>query len=303
MQIVQHNNLTWIDINSPTKKDVEYLRENFNFDKTILDELLVSTVRPKVDEHDGYLFTVLHFPIFIKRQNRTFSRELDFLITKDALITIHYKTIEPLQMLLDECAMRGITREKVLGKETGHILYHIIEALFEFSFRELEHIQEKIDNIEAKMFKNREKEIIEEMSIVRRDIASFTGAIKPQKATLNSLTVRGPSFFGKEMKPYFTDMLGDYARVISMLENHKEVIESLHDTNESLLSTRTNEVMKILTIFAVVVFPLTLVAAIFGMNTTTLPIVGLPNDFWIIMGIMVLATVGMFWYFKSKKWM
>ena len=152
------------------------------------------------------------------------------------------------------------------------------------------------------MFKNAERKIIEDISIVRRDIANFIRTIKPQKTILNSLMARGPEFFGKEMKPYFTDMIGDYTRVVNALENHKEIIEALHDTNESLLTTRTNEIIKVLTLFAVIVFPLTLIAAIFGMNTKILPIVGRPNDFWIVMGIMIMATIGMFGYFKYKKW-
>ena len=302
MQTIKYNNLTWIDINNPNQKDIEYLKENFNFHHFILDELLKPTMRPKVEKYDRYIFMVLHFPIFIQRIKRTFAREIDLLITPDAVITIHYESIEPLQEFLDKCVMKGEIREKTMSKSAGHLIYYIIENLFDFSFRELDHIQQKIDKIESKMFKNAERKIIEDISIVRRDIANFIRTIKPQKTILNSLMARGPEFFGKEMKPYFTDMIGDYTRVVNELENHKEIIEALHDTNESLLTTRTNEIIKVLTLFAVIVFPLTLIAAIFGMNTKILPIVGRPNDFWIVMGIMIMATIGMFGYFKYKKW-
>ncbi|MEK7627739.1 MAG: magnesium transporter CorA family protein [Patescibacteria group bacterium] len=302
MQTIKYNNLTWIDINNPNQKDIEYLKENFNFHHFILDELLKPTMRPKVEKYDRYIFMVLHFPIFIQRIKRTFAREIDLLITPDAVITIHYESIEPLQEFLDKCVMKGEIREKTMSKSAGHLIYYIIENLFDFSFRELDHIQQKIDKIESKMFKNAERKIIEDISIVRRDIANFIRTIKPQKTILNSLMARGPEFFGKEMKPYFTDMIGDYTRVVNALENHKEIIEALHDTNESLLTTRTNEIIKVLTLFAVIVFPLTLIAAIFGMNTKILPIVGRPNDFWIVMGIMIMATIGMFGYFKYKKW-
>lgn len=294
--------MTWIDINNPAKKDVDYLKKHFNFHQFILDELLIPTVRPKVDEYNGYLFMVLHFPIFVKRQKRTFSREIDFLITKDIIITIRYEAIEPLQTLFDECTLQGIKREKIMGKTTGYFMYQIIEALFDFSFRELDHIQQKINHIEGEMFRRMEQKIIEDISMVRRDIANFIRTIKPQKTILDSLAARGSKFFGEEMEPYFTDMLGDHTRVINMLENHKEIIEALHDTNESLLTIRTNEIMKILTIFAVIVFPLSLLAAIFGMNTVILPIVGLPYDFWLIIGIMAAATITMFGYFKWKRW-
>src|SRR3990167_3308178 len=116
MQIIKHNNLTWIDINNPTPKDTEYLKDNFHFDQFILDELFVPTVRPKVEEYNHYLFMVLHFPIFIPRKKRTFSREIDFIITKDAIITAHYAAIEPLQVLFDSCSLSGANKEKAFGK-------------------------------------------------------------------------------------------------------------------------------------------------------------------------------------------
>ena len=303
MQIIKHNNLTWIDINNPTPKDIEYLKDNFHFDQFILDELFVPTVRPKVEEYNHYLFMVLHFPIFIPRKKRTFSREIDFIITKDAIITAHYAAIEPLQVLFDSCSLSGANKEKAFGKNTGNLLYKIIEALFEFSFRELNHIQQKIDEVEEEISRNPDATIIEDIAIVRRDVANFIRTVRPQKTIFNSLAIRGSRFFGEQMEPYITDMLGDYARVMDALENHKEIIEALHDTHESLLTTRTNEIMKTLTILALTVFPLTLIAAIFSMNTQIMPIVGQPNDFWIILGIMLASTIGIFSYFKMKKWL
>lgn len=303
MQIIKHNGLVWIDINNPAEKDIDYLKKNFLFNSFTVKELQVPTVRPKVEEYDKYLFMVLHFPIFIKRQKRTFSREIDILITDNTVVTIHYESVEPLQALIDKCSLKGMEKEKTMGKTAGYLMYRIIEELFDFSFREIDHIQKKIDEIEKKMFKGVEQKIIEDISIVRRDVVNFIRTIKPQNTILSSLAARGPIFFGSQMKPYFIDMIGDYTRVMNALENHKEIIETLQDTNESLLTIKTNEIMKILTLFAVIVFPLTLIAAIFGMNTETLPIVGLESDFWIVMIIMVMATIVMFGYFKMKKWL
>jgi len=117
------------------------------------------------------------------------------------------------------------------------------------------------------------------------------------------LKERGKEFFGKINEPYFTDIIGDHIRVWNLLENNKETIESLQQANDSLLSHRTNRIMKIITLFAVIVFPLTLIAAIFGMNTNHLPIVGMRYDFWIILGLMILGMTFMIILFKVKKWL
>ena len=183
----------------------------------------------------------------------------------------------------------------------------MLQELNKFSLRQIDHITRKIDVIEKAVFeesrlKNEEK-LVEDISVIRRDILDFRRAIKPQDTILESLKIRGTEFFGKLTKPYFSDIIGDHMRVWELLENHKETIESLQEANDSLLSHRTNRIMKLITLFAVIVFPLTLLASLFGMNTRHTPIIGINHDFWIIVGIMIIGTTAMLIVFKKKKWL
>lgn len=304
MEKVKIKNLTWIDIIDPDKKDLKYLGGTFNFHPIVLRELLSPTLRPKVEHYDGYLFMVLHFPIYNPKEKETKSMELDFLMTKDTLITIRYGKIQALQELRKKCR----SDEKIINKDSVAIFLHcMLEELNSFSLRQLDHITKKIDAIQKKIFKSRtpkqENEMVEKISLIRMDILNFRRTIKPQSAILKSLKSRGTDFFGRSMQPYFIDIIGDYLRVWDLLENHKETIESLQGTNDSLLTNKANRVMGVLTMFAVVVFPLTLIAAIFGMNTKILPLVGIAHDFWIILSIMLIGTATMLVLFKIKKWL
>jgi magnesium transporter len=305
MDKVKIQNLTWIDIIDPDKKDLKFLEETFNFHPIVLKELTSPALRPKVEDYDGYIFMILHFPIYSPDEKTTQSVELDFLITHDTLITIRYGKLQPLQDLWKKC--QKDEEVPVLRGSSALLLHCILQELNNFSLRQIDHITKKIDDVEKKIFKikstKEETEIVEKITLIRRDILDFRRTIKPQAAILKSLKTRGIEFFGKKLMPYFIDIMGDYSGIWDLLENHKETIESLQEANDSLLSNRTNLVMKVLTMFAVIVFPLTLLAAIFGMNTQYLPIVGMKHDFWIVLIIMTIGTVIMLLLFKKKKWL
>ncbi len=304
MNIIKHKKNIWIDVKNPSKKDLDYLKKKFKFHPVTLDELLTPTIRPRVEHYDHYLFMVIHFPFYDSQKKTNKSIEVDFLITPNALITVHYEDLLPLKQFLAKCQTDRTSRERALSETPALLLHCILEKLYNFSLRQLDHISKKVNQIEDKTFKEGGSEkVVKIISWVRRDIFDFRKTIKPQKTVLESLKIRGLKFFGKDMRPYFMDIIGDYIRVWNILENHKETIEALRETNDSLVSNRTNRIMRILTIFSVIVFPLTLLASIFGMNTQFLPLVGHEYDFWMIFGIMLVATAGMLVFFKKQKWL
>ena len=303
MDTIKTKKISWIDIKNPSKKDLNYLKKNFDFHPITLKELLSPTIRPKVEHYDSYLYMVIHFPVYNSEKQTTESVETDFLITKNTLITVHYEELPPMKKFWSKCYIDKEIREHNFGETTAFLLYNILQALYNFSLRQLDHISKKVNQIENQMFKEKGSEaIVEKISFARREVLDFRKTIKPQKTIIDSLKIRGIEFFGKKMKPYFMDIIGDYVRVWNLLESHKETIQALRETNDSLVSNRTNKIMKALTVFAVIVFPLTLLATIFGMNASNLPIIGHRYDFWIIFGFGLLATLAMLVFFKWKKW-
>ncbi len=304
MQKIQIKNLTWIDIVDPKKEDINYL-QSLNFHPVVLRELQSFTLRPKVETYDNYLYMVLHFPIYHPKEKTSKSMEIDFLITKYSLVTIRYGKIQPLQEFFEKC--KSGDESTLFNYSSASLLYYMLQELNKFSFRQIDHITKKIDTLEEKVFKERdpknEEKLVEEISIIRRDILDFRRTLRPQETILNSLRTRGINFFGSITAPYFDDIIGDHLRVWELLDNHKETIESLQQANDSLLSNKTNRIMKLITLFAVIVFPLTLLAALFSMNTSFIPIVGMKHDFWIILGIMGTGTLLMVALFKKKRWL
>lgn len=303
MQTLKTKALAWHHLAKPEAAELVRLERRLGFHPLVVEELMRPTMRPKVEAYGSYLYMVLHFPLFDATTRKTRPVEVDFILTKQELITVTYEPIPPLDSFFKKCQTEKSCQELYASKTPGHLLFFVVKELYNFSLRELDHIQENIDHIEEEIFSGREREVVEELSVVQRDIIDFRRAVKPQLMTLESLASEGVTFFGPALKPFFASLIGEFTKVWDLLENNKEALDALYDNNATLLEVKQSDTMRILTIMAFATFPLVLFAQLFSMSTVATPIVGSRYDFWIILIIMILATVGMFTFFKRKKWL
>ena len=301
--IIRGPKITWIDIQDPTEQDIKYLKEKFNFHPLVLEELLPPSHRPKVERYPNYLYMIFYYPIYSKEKRETRPRELDIIITKNTIITSHYHSILPIKALFDRCNLYAKARKRYMSQNSGLLLYHILNGLWKNCLTKLVRVDERIDEIETEIFRGQEKEMVLEISLVKTDIINFWRIIEPQKEILDSLSEEGTRFFGKELSHYFSDLLGTFGQAWNALKTYKETILALEDTNQSLLSSKINEIMQILTIFSVIFLPLTLLASIWGMNIPDMPFTFSNTGFWSILAIMAVLLGIMILYFRKKKWL
>jgi magnesium transporter len=305
MKTIKENGLTLIDIEKPTQKDLEWLQNNFNIHPTTLSELISPSQREKVDHFNDYLFMVMYTPVFNEKKRTTHPTELDVIITQDHIIAVHNETIEPLKDFYRKIEEGSDLRMKYFGQTTGHLFYWMSEELLSFAERQLVHISKNINRVEDKLFKNIERDMIREISFVKRDVLDFRIAIKPMHRIFKSLYDKETEFWPeiKNLKIYFSDLLNDYERVWSEADNYTETINSLEATNTNLLNDKTNTIVKTFTIMSFITFPAMLVATVLQINTVHNPILGLAYDFWVIVGIVLATTSLMWFYFKTRKWL
>ncbi len=290
---------------SPTTDEVKFLMEKYDVHPLVAEELLRPTLRPKVDNYQNSAYLILHFPTLGSDFKKCDSCEVDFIIGKNFLITVHYQAINSLIELGKIFEADALLGENNLSKNAGILFFHIVRNLYELSMKQIDNLQMQIEEIEQKMFekKGSQYNLVRKISHVRRDILDFARTMQPHKEVFSSFEFMAAKFFGPEFLHYVSNLTGEYYKVWNAMESNKSTIASLQATNDSLLSNRTNDIMTVLTIMAFVTFPLMLITSIFGMNTIYLPIVGSKYDFWIIIGIMAMSTIIMFTFFKRKKWL
>ncbi len=302
MKTIKHQELTWIDFEDPGATDITYLQEHFNIHPLAIEELVTPTYQPKVVQYDGCLFFSIHIPLFDTKLRTTYPGELDIILTKHHLITSHKNTIYQLSAFLDLLEKSPGKRKFYFEEGPAKLLYYVLEILLNSCFPKLDHITEKLDFIEMQVFSEKEKEMVLEISVLKRDILNFRRTLKPQRAIIESLIQKDHPHIPDDLKVYFQDLVGTNIRLWNLLESQKETIEALEDTNNSLLSNKLDMTMKVLTIFSAILLPLTAYSNMLAMSAQ-IPFGGSPNAFWIHSSIMAALSLVTIVVFKTKKWL
>jgi magnesium transporter len=296
--------LTWIHLDSPTLDAAQALAERFGWHPLDVEDVLSRRQRPKVDDYadEGYLFAVLHFPAYDPNVQRLNAVELDVFVGPDYLVTLPGADLKPLSRLFARCEEDERYREQLFSKGSGRLLYEVLDDLFDYCFPILDKIGHKLDSLEDDVFEGRSDEVVRDLSNAKQEIISYRKIIKPERSTLRLLERHVERFLPEELEEYFDDIVDAAERIWDLLDNYKEVIEALEDTNESVINHRQNDILRILTVFSVILLPLTLISGIFGMNVD-FPGFDTPWAFWTIFGVMVAAAVGMLSFFRYKRWL
>lgn len=297
---IQHNGLIWLNISQPTENDTQYLSEKFHFHPLDLKDCLSVTGTPKIDTYEDYLFLVFHIPEYNQETNRISYRELNIFIGKDFLVTLHKNEFKEVGGFLNYIKRDKEAGEQFLSKNPGFLLYNLISPLFKKAYAVVDKIGENVTEIESKLYSERTIDVVKELAVERRHILNFRRIIEPQCFIMDTVVHLKRDFLGQESDVYFDDVHDHIERIWMILENYREIVEGLHNTNESLISHRINEIMKILTVISVALLPLTLIASIYGMNIAGLPFAEHSNFIWVIMGIMLSLIVGAVAYFNKR---
>jgi magnesium transporter len=301
---ISAHGLTWVQLEAPTAEEATELRERFGWHPLDLEDVLSRRERPKVDDYadEGYLFAVLHFPVYDKTIQRLNAGELDSFIGQDYLVTLPNVELLPVSRLFDRCQQDEALRDQLFSKGSGYLLYHVLDDLFDYCFPILDKIAFKLQSLEDDVFEGRAEGVVRDISNAKQEIISYRKIIKPERSTLRLLERQVERFLPEELELYFDDIADRVERIWDLLDNYKEVVEALEDTNESVISHRQNDVLRVLTVFSVVLLPLTLITGFFGMNVH-FPGYESGTAFWIIMGAMVALLVGLVAFFRAKRWL
>ncbi|MFC1944339.1 magnesium transporter CorA family protein [Chloroflexota bacterium] len=303
IQSIIWNRLTWINIEKPNSQHIEYLAQHYPFHKLELDDCLSRVQMPKVDEHidEGYIFMVFHFPVFNPQARVTTSSQVSIFQGEDYLISLHDGSLKPLVKQFVDCEMNEDAKMENMGRSSAYLLYLILDRLVTYGFPILFKIGENIDTVEEKVFGTKAREAVRDISMLRRDVIAYRRIIRPQTEAFEFLESTEWPLLKEDPDVYFGDLADHSRKIRDTLDEYKEVLEGLNDTNNTLASFHTNQVIRVLTIISTIMLPLTLIASILGMNIYPMP-VDEPLALAAVVVAMILLVAGMLAFFRYKRW-
>lgn len=295
--------LRWINVTRPEKRELDYLAKEFKFHPLDLEDCASPAQRPKLDEYPHYLFLVLIFPLYNRKTGEIVPTEIDFFIGEKYLVTVHRSELFPFMQFFDECR-RDLSLQKRVMASADQLLYEILERLLVHAFPMLDNISLDISRIQKEIFAGNERRVVREILATKRNIVNFRRVMQAHKAIIRRVREKQSKFCkGRCVTVYFDNLVEHTKDIWDTLENEKNTIDALQETNESLISFQLNDIMKLLTIISVIMLPAGLVASLFSTNAEYTPIIGALGDFWILVGLMGFVALGMTAFFRKKKWL
>jgi len=296
-----HNKITWLDVSNPSPEEIRTLVDECDVPIAFANNLTASTPKTEIFSKKGFMRMTLHFPI-VKRTDINHPHQVTFLITPRHFITVRFEEIECIHRFSKEYEVLCMLHGKDKGSSV-QLFTVLLGRFYDALYVKLDYIESKLKDIEEEIFKEHEAEMVYELSNVSRRLILFRQAIDAHEDALEKLPDALKDAFNKDQIESSEAILHHYKVVKRRLKALKSTLDNLRLTNDSLLETKQNSIMKVLTIISFITFPLMLFSSMFGMNTENTPILGNTLDFWIIVGIMVAVSVVFLIFFKYKKWL
>jgi len=301
---ITYGRVTWVNIVQPDRDDVESLGEVYPYIHPLnLEDLRSRIERPKLDQDENYLFVVLHFPTWDESKRLSRASEVDIIMGRGYVVTIHDGVLRPLDVLWQRCESDETQRADMLGQGANHTFYVIIDALVDYIIPMLRKVDSNIRGLEETIFIEDTRRVIQDITLARRDVISLRRIIRQQVPVLEQLEKTDHPILHEDLEEYFGDIVDHIYKARDIVDDNAEIINNLAETVDTLASYRINEVMRILTVISVIMLPLTLISSIYGMNLISLPLDDNPNGFIIISVAMMAVAVAMLLYFRRRNWL
>lgn len=294
------DSVTWINVDGLKHIDqIENIGKQYDLHPLVLEDIVNTTQRPKIDEYENYLFVVLKMLYYDKNENIVIE-QVSFVLGKNYVITFQESEGDVFDTIRERLRLAN---GRIRGLKSDYLMYTLIDAVVDNYFSIIETLGNKIEDLETELFADSPRDNINiEVQQLKREILKVRRAIFPLREIINRIKKAEYPLIYKRTITYYRDIYDHLIQVSENIDIYREMIWSLMDMYMTTISNKMNEVMKFLTIMSTIFIPLTFLAGIYGMNFEHIPELKYQNGYFIILGVMLLLFIGLLFYFKRKKW-
>lgn len=293
--------ITWINVNGLNHvNEIEKLGKDFELHPLILEDIANTKQRPKLEEHEEYIFVVLKMLYFDQEQNLKFEN-ISFIQGSNYVLSFQEADGDVFDSVRER--LRN-SKGRVRSQSADYLLYVLMDAIVDNYFNLMEVMGEKIEELEENLFEEKSNnDLIQEIHNLKREILRIRRAVYPLREVVNRMDKVETSLVSEKTQLYLRDLYDHVIQVSESIDIQRELIWSLMDMYMTTISNRMNEVMKVLTIMATIFIPLTFIAGVYGMNFENIPELKFQYGYFVLWGVMVVVFLSMLYYFKRREWL
>lgn len=292
--------LVWVDLESPTPAETRILTDLFQFHELSVEDAIAEIHHPKVESYGSYIYAVLHGIDFQAREHRFNTKDVDFFLGQNFLVTVHAGLSRSVARVRDVCARN----HGVLAGGPSVLMHRILDTMVDNYRPEVDKLSARLDELEKEVFTATEPRLTRRIIDFKRDVASLRRVVLPQRDVVARLARREFPFIDETLSYRFRDVYDHLVRLTEEATLFQDRITSLLDAHLSIVSNQLNSVMKVLTILSTIFLPMTVLTGLYGMNVTLPQFTGGGQaQFWWVLGILIVMSGGMLLFFRSRRWM
>lgn len=295
------DSVTWININGLNHiTEIEKIGNHYNLHPLVLEDIVNTGQRPKIDEYEDYLFIVLKM-MYYDSEEKIVSEQVSFVLGHNYVLSFQESEGDVFDSLRERIRQ---SKGRIRSLGSDYLLYALIDSVVDHYYAIIETMGNKIEDLEDSLFEGETKEeITTYIQSLKREILKIRRAIFPLREIINRIDKSENKLIDPKTLHYFGDVYDHIIQVSDTIDIYREMIWGLMDMYMTTISNRMNEVMKVLTIIATIFIPLTFIAGIYGMNFDNIPELHYKYSYHILWAVMIIIFLGMLYYFKRKKWL
>lgn len=293
------DSVTWVDLCRPSDDESYVLTHDFKFHPLAIEDVISEKPRIKIDDYDSYLFVVFQLVDYIGREEGLKVSEVDLFLSRNSLVTVHYDD----HRIFDFLYHRAERDERMISRGADFAFHAIIDAIVDNYNMTLDILDYEVDEIEKMVLGEPAEETVKSIFTLRRDIVELKRIVLPQKEVLMRLSRGDFDLVGERSAVYFSDVHDHLARVNDIADSHREILNSSLEVYFSSVSTKTNEIIKFLTIFTVLSIPPTFLVGLWGMNFEFMPELRHPWGYGFALSLMLAIVIVLVIFFRRRKWL
>jgi magnesium transporter len=294
------SNISWINIDGLKKSDVEKICAHFGIHALIAEDILSSGQRPKMDELNGLLYSLLNMLYFNKETYSVEGEQVSVVLGPNFVLSFQEDASRDVfNPLREKIKVAG---SKVRQNNSDYLFYSLIDMIVDNYFVIMEQLGEKIEELEEDITHRPDTRTLAKINRIRKEMIFLKRSISPVREMINGILRSESSLIEEKTEKYFKDIYDHIIQANELAENYRDMMITLQDLYLSNVNLKMNEVMKVMAVVTCLLAPATVIGGVFGMNFSLIPWLHNPYGFFIAVGLMFIVPLGMLWAFRRRGW-